>query len=56
MYMAFVFQIKRRLADSVDVSAPALEPGELAFDETTDTLYIGVTPTSGADISSVPVL
>jgi len=56
MYMAFVFQIKRRLADSVDVDLPALESGEMAFDETTNTLYIGTTPTSGADVSSVQVL
>lgn len=64
--MAFVFQIKRRLAG--DPGPPTfLEPGELAFNEVENTLYIGVealSTTSGelsgttetAVVSAVPVL
>lgn len=57
--MAFTFQIKRRLAG--DPGPPdVLEPGELAFNEVEDTLYIGVatlSTTSGElSGSAVPVL
>lgn len=52
MFMGFVFQIKRRLADSEDVTPLALEPGEMAFDEISNTFYIGTTPVSGTDTST----
>lgn len=63
--MAFVFQIKRRLAG--DPGPPAvLQTGELAFNEVDNTLYIGVEALSttsgqpsGTEVpitSAVPVL
>ena len=57
--MAFTFQIKRRLAG--DPGPPdALEPGELAFNEVENVLYIGVEPlsTTSGELSgsAVPVL
>jgi hypothetical protein len=57
--MGFTFQIKRRLAG--DPGPPdVLQPGELAFNEVEDTLYIGVellSATSGElSGSAVPVL
>ena len=57
--MGFTFQIKRRLAG--DPGPPdVLQPGELAFNEVEDTLYIGVetlSTTSGElSGSAVPVL
>ncbi len=63
--MAFVFQIKRRLAG--DPGPPgALQTGELAFNEVDNTLYIGVESPSGTSgqlsgtevpsFSAVPVL
>jgi hypothetical protein len=64
--MAFVFQIKRRLAG--DPGPPTfLQPGELAFNEVDNTLYIGTeglstisgelsTTTDPASGSSQPVL
>lgn len=47
--MSFVFQIKRRLAG--DPGPPAeLTPGELAFNEVENVLYIAKTPAvSGSD-------
>jgi hypothetical protein len=43
--MAFVFQIKRRLAG--DPGTPTqLQTGELAFNEVDGTLYIGVSNTN----------
>ena len=43
--MAFVFQIKRRLAG--DPGQPTqLQTGELAFNEVDNTLYIGVSNTN----------
>lgn len=43
--MSFIFQIKRRAAGTVD-SAPTgdVYPGELLFDEGTNTLYYATTP------------
>ena len=56
--MAFVFQIKRRLAG--DAGPPCeLESGELAFNEVDNTLYIGVAAPSGTEVpscSAVPVV
>lgn len=50
--MSFVFQIKRRLAG--DPGPPAeLTPGELAFNEVENVLYIAKTPAvSGSDTTS----
>lgn len=47
--MSFIFQIKRRLAG--DPGPPAdLTPGELAFNEVENVLYIAKTPAvSGSD-------
>ena len=63
--MAFVFQIKRRLAG--DPGPPTqLQSGELAFNEVDNTLYIGVeslsttsdqlSTSSVSTVSAVPVL
>jgi hypothetical protein len=57
--MGFTFQIKRRLAG--DSGPPdALQPGELAFNEVDNTLYIGIEPlsTTSGELSgsAVPVL
>ena len=57
--MGFTFQIKRRLAG--DPGPPdVLQPGELAFNEVENVLYIGVEPlsTTSGDLSgsAVPVL
>lgn len=43
--MANIIRIKRRLASSNDPSPPQfLAPGELAYNEVTNILYYGVTP------------
>ena len=49
--MAFIFRIKRRPADSPLPAGPPdhLEPGELAFDEKSNCLYIGTEPCSGVN-------
>lgn len=52
--MSFIFQIKRRLAG--DPGPPAdLTPGELAFNEVENVLYIAKTPAvSGSNTSTLP--
>lgn len=45
--MANIIRIKRRLASSNDPSPPQfLAPGELAYNEVTNILYYGGTPTA----------
>lgn len=56
--MAFTFQIKRRLAGEAG-PPPLLYTGELAYNEVSDVLYIGVSNStslsgaSGTDMSSL---
>lgn len=52
--MSFVFQIKRRLSGAAG-PPDDLTPGELAFNEVENVLYIAKTPVlDGIDTSSLP--